>query len=289
MCNVYYSFPCFPEKSSKLNTVFLAFSINSADIKRHGTNECLKPLVIELKKLESSGIEIKTSTGTKTVYFILGLILGDNLGLNTILNFAKSFSSNYYCRFCQMKKNIAQSSCRENIILLRNRINYMEDVTSNAQSETGVVSNSIFNSIPSFHVTENFSVDLMHDIFEGVCHYIFAESFLYFIKTMKYFDLNSLNIRLKSFSYLNMGKGSEKKQIIINELENRKLKLSASQMMAFCHYLPLILGDLIPHEDEVRKFILNFLELVEDVMQYGVSHNYLLQIEKKIEIVNKNY
>ncbi|KAI8115914.1 hypothetical protein FF38_00467 [Lucilia cuprina] len=34
----------------------------------------------------------------------MGLILGDNLGLNVTLNFAKSFSANHLCRFCLIKK-----------------------------------------------------------------------------------------------------------------------------------------------------------------------------------------
>lgn len=121
----------------------------------------------------------------------------------------------------------------------------------------------------------------MHDIFEGTCHYIFAESLLYFINTMKYFDLHTLNVRLETFCYNYNDKGSEKKHISPKELENRKLKFSASQMILFCHYFTFIFGDLIPYPDEVWKFILTFIDLIDDLICYEVSSALLLQTEKK--------
>lgn len=186
-----------------------------------------------LKKIEVDGIEINTKSGTTTVHFIIGLILGDNLGLNTIMNFSKSFAANHFCRFCEMKKCDAQKACTEDPSLRRNRLNYRNSLSNSSFSETGIVSESLFNTITSFHVTENFCVDLMHDLFEGICHYILCESMLYFIKTMNYFTLDFLNNRLKIFSYVNQDKGSEKPKFFIKELENRRLKLSAKQMMAF--------------------------------------------------------
>lgn len=217
----------------------------------------------------------------------MGLILGDNLGLNTMLNFSKSFSASYFCRFCQMKKEETQKCCSEDFSLMRNRINYREALSSGESLKLGVQSDSIFNTIPSFHANENFSVDIMHDIYEGICHYIFTECLLYFITIMKYFSLHTLNGRLKSFAYTANDRGNEKFQISMNELEKRKLKLSARQMMAFCHYLPLIIGDLIPFGDVVWKFILQVSELIDDLLCYEISDKLLAQITTKIENVNR--
>lgn len=289
MCNVYYSFPCIPGKSSKLNTVFLACSLKSSDVKKFGINECFLPMMNLLRKMELEGIRIKTSSGEETVHFVMGLILGDNLGLNTMLSFSKSFSASYYCRFCHMKKEEAQKCCSEVTSLLRNRINYRESLSSGEMPKLGIESNSVFNTIPSFHATENYSVDLMHDIYEGTCHYIFTQCLLYFIRTMKYFKLDTLNDRLISFLYNTHDKGNEKAQITMYELEKRKLKLSARQMMSFCHYLPLIIGDLIPFGDVVWKYILLFLELIDDLLCYEISDNLLDQITTKIELLNREY
>lgn len=63
-------------------------------------------MINRLNKLEVDGLLIKTSEGIKKVYFVLGLVVGDNLDLNCILEFDKSFSANYFCRFCKIKKKL---------------------------------------------------------------------------------------------------------------------------------------------------------------------------------------
>jgi len=47
------------------------------------------------------------------VYLTLGLVLGDNLGLNSILDFTSSNASKYYCRFCKVPKEEAEYLHRE--------------------------------------------------------------------------------------------------------------------------------------------------------------------------------
>lgn len=286
ICNFYYSFSCNPMKSSKFDEVFLAYSIKSADFKKYG-NDCLKPLINDLKKLEVNGIDIKTNGKVERVHFVMALLLGDNLGLNTTLGFAKSFSSNYYCRFCMTKKSDAQQECCENSNLLRNRINYRESL--NRGLENGISGPCIFNEIPSFHCTENFAVDVMHDLFEGVCHNIFGESLQYFIKKMKYFTLDEFNQRLKVFSYDSHDRGTEKLQVSNFEIENCKFKTSAKQMLSFCHYFTLLVGEFIPNGDQVWSFLLVFLELVDDILSYEVCDTKIIEIGSKINYVLQNY
>jgi len=96
---VYYSFP-LNEQSSRLDNIFLAALIKSKDLKAFGKDLCFKKLVDEINSLENDGIMIDTPEGSKTVYFIFGLLVGDNLRVNSICEFSKSFSANFFCRFC---------------------------------------------------------------------------------------------------------------------------------------------------------------------------------------------
>lgn len=130
------------------------------DYKELGNEKCLHTLVREIKLLEEEGITIATNEGNKTVYFVLGLVIGDNLGINTILGFVSSFSANFFCRFCKTIKTSTHTDCMLNMNLSRNSENYEEDVLLSDVSLTGVKENSILNSIQSFHVTSNFSVDV---------------------------------------------------------------------------------------------------------------------------------
>lgn len=54
---------------------------------------------------------------------------------------------------------------------MRNKVNYESQVIANNSKGTGIKERCVFNAIPSFDVTQNFVVDIMHDLFEGVCSY----------------------------------------------------------------------------------------------------------------------
>jgi len=92
ICAIYHSFPLSDQ--SKLTNIFITALLKSVGVKNVGDDLCLKQLINQLNKLEVDGLLIKTSEGIKKVYFVLGLVVGDNLGLNCILEFSKSFSAN---------------------------------------------------------------------------------------------------------------------------------------------------------------------------------------------------
>lgn len=54
---------------------------------------------------------------------------------------------------------------------LRNVENYSLDSENINPSSTGIRENSVWNSLQNFHVVQNYSVNIMHDLLEGVCIY----------------------------------------------------------------------------------------------------------------------
>lgn len=94
ICNLYYSFPCLPMEESRLENIFYAAVTKSIDLKNYSNEICFEYLIEELKVLKLSGINFDCGNNLNiNVKFILGLVIGDNLGLNHFLNFSKSFSS----------------------------------------------------------------------------------------------------------------------------------------------------------------------------------------------------
>lgn len=76
---------------------------HSQDLKKYGFDDILKPLVDDLKILETQGIEVPFSESP-----LLGSvkqITGDNLGLHGLFGFVESFSATYFCRFCLTSKD----------------------------------------------------------------------------------------------------------------------------------------------------------------------------------------
>lgn len=117
---VYVSVPCLPPyRSTVLSNIFVALMFHSSDRVKFGNNIIFKPLIDEFN-LQEIGIEIDTALFKGKLYFELGLILGDNLGLHSIIGFTESFSSNYPCRICTVEKKDMRVQCYANDELLRN-------------------------------------------------------------------------------------------------------------------------------------------------------------------------
>lgn len=85
--------------------------------------------------------------------------MGDNLGVNSVLGFSRSFSATFFCRFYHSNKNNTNILATEVVDSLRNKRNYEEDVIKNDYKQTGIHENSVFNLVNSFYVVQNFSVD----------------------------------------------------------------------------------------------------------------------------------
>ncbi len=109
------------------------------------------------------------------LYGTIAQVTGDNLGLNSILGYVESFSGNYYCRLCLVDKASAQTVYSENDprVVLRTRLTNEEHYSYLRENprETcyfGVKHNSILNSLSYYSVSDNFVLDIMHDILEGV-------------------------------------------------------------------------------------------------------------------------
>lgn len=82
---------------------------------------------MELKDLFEDGLPIECTVDGKpaTVRVLLSNIVGDNLGLQTILGF-HGFRTDNFCRFCLADQTTMQQFYREDAFELRTPENYEE-------------------------------------------------------------------------------------------------------------------------------------------------------------------
>ncbi|XP_031358295.1 uncharacterized protein LOC116182914 isoform X1 [Photinus pyralis] len=268
---VYFSLPFLPIRyRAKLENIFLCLLFHSSDLKDFGSKIIFSKLIEDCNHLESSGITVNISNKYYTIYFSIALLLGDNLGLNTMLGFTQSFRSNYYCRFCkcsrvEMEKLVIQCDNK-----MRNQNNYRKDVHVNNISETGIKEECVFNTIKSFHVTENYSVDISHDIFEGVAAYDIAEILYQFVFVDKILSVEIINTRIKYFNY---GKESNKPPLIsLENLKKKKLRMSCAEMKCFILYGGLLLGAIVPEDNQFWKLYLLLRKIIDLVLADVVTN-----------------
>lgn len=115
---------------------------------------------------------------TEKVHDTTCQITGDNLGMYTILGFTESFNAQHFCRLCLIDKDDIQSVyCEDDpkIILRGKELFEMHcaELQSDPQRSSvfGLKKNSALNSLQFFHVCDNFALDIMHDILEGVAQF----------------------------------------------------------------------------------------------------------------------
>lgn len=269
---VYISLACLPPQyASTLENIFLAQLTYSSDREFYGNRKVFSNLIDDLKYLEREGLNVTVNDEVKKVYFPLILILGDNLGLNSMLGFSESFSSDYFCRFCITQKNKTKVEICSSKFVPRTLENYDVQCT---ELSYGVKEKCIFNDLENFHVITNVYCDLMHDIFEGVLRYDMANLIDELIKK-KYFDLSQLNNRIKFFKYSKADLGNTVPPIKADHLKKKHLVMSASEMLCFSLYFGILVGDLVPENDCSWEFYLVIREMLELLLSRSFTKDNL--------------
>lgn len=182
-CAVYFIVRNMPTKFlSKLKNIYLVCLVNSNDLKTKQTdfNNIWEAVVKDIKYLETNGIEID-GFNVKGALVYLSF---DNLGGNNCLGLVESFQAFFYCRICQMPKELCQHAVEENPKMLRNRNDYKEQLKIIEASESvnysqtkGIKRLCVLNKLDYFHIVENISVDIMHDLNEGVIPFLLKHFF----------------------------------------------------------------------------------------------------------------
>ena len=249
---VYTSVACLPpEHRSKLVNINLLQLYYADDLHDFSREKIFEKMISLLNNLYSEGVTLELEGNRRIVvrFKVVG-ILGDNLGVNSILGFAQGFTANYFCRFCKIHKSEAKSLCSEKKDYLRNEQNYDKDVKLKNLETTGINEACVFHNLHDFHVTKNKSVDLMHDLLEGLCRVEMFHLVYHCIKKANYFTLKTMNHRLAFFKF----NDSDNRPALISEtnITNKNLKMTASQMLSFVLNFGIIFGDLI--NDRNDKF-----------------------------------
>lgn len=243
----------------------MALLFNTSDRVNYGNKRTFRIFIKELNFLLNNGIEIIINNITHTVYFVMTLLIADNLALYSMLGFLEGFTANFSCRICRAHKFLIHFQTEENSGLLRNKLQHDIDCKIGNVSLTGVNEESALNEIETFEVTDNLSVDIMHDVFEGVCIYDMGHILYRLIFIKSYFTVETLNFRLIIFGY---NKTITNKPIEFKEKAVRKksVKMTASEMRTFVRIFALLVGDLIPDNDFVWKFYLILRDIIEIIL-----------------------
>lgn len=237
-----------PHISSRLDSIIFTALFHTADKKDSSNEKVFQKLIEELNFLNTEGIEINVDGVSYKVKFQLVLLVGDNAGLNSVMGFPEGFGAEFFCRICTLSKTEASITTTEQYDKLRDLQNYQNDVREN---DHGVKEECTFHKVEGYHLTENVSIDLMHDYLEGVLKYAINSLIETFIFDKKYFTLQQLNSKIENFHYGPLEQSNKPLSITESRAsEGKELKLSAMETLCLVRYFALMIGHFIPRGDE---------------------------------------
>ncbi|XP_040924480.2 uncharacterized protein LOC114846307 isoform X1 [Betta splendens] len=275
---IYFTLRNFPPKlNSCLVNIHLCALFHAQDIKTYGFDTILEPIINDLKVLETDGIEVPVFKSP--VHGSIVQVTGDNLGLHGLFGLVESFSARNCCRFCVIDKSDFQTVfCEDDQSVLFRTKDMHEKHCHTLQTNPqlphvcGVKRSCSLNSLKYFHTIDNFSVDIMHDILEGVAQFEVKLILEYLQKNI--LTSKQLARRIESFNYGYTERRNRPPAVKLNDGSN-DLGLNAIQSWCLLRNMPLIFGDLIESDNEYWHLLLLLEQIVDivfsPVITYGMT------------------
>ena len=147
-------------------------------ISKYGYQEILRPLLDDLRKLETEEIYIKFDNFVHQFYGTLTMVVADNLATHALGVFSAISTVQRFCRFCNCSQENLKAILPSLSFSLRTSEGYGNNVlninaNTTLSSVYGIKENSSLNCLQYYHIINGLPPDIAHDIFEG-----FATDFL---------------------------------------------------------------------------------------------------------------
>lgn len=284
-CAIYFVIRNMP-KLSNLKNIYLICLCNGNDLKTKQTdfNDLWRVIVREIKYLEVFGINVNDNLNVKCTLVNVSF---DNLGANQSLGLAEGFNANHYCRFCESSKQECQTMYRENESEMRSHEKYSKqlaqiEMSTNVDlSETrGVKRYCALNELTYFHILDNPSVDIMHDLNEGVIPFTLKHLFKY-CTTKNIVKESDLKGMIQYHDYGILSRRNIPSQI---NSDKHNLNQNASQSLCLFRNIPFILA---PYRDKLQDVwicIEALFKIVQIVYSLKITESDLQTLEQCIYV-----
>jgi hypothetical protein len=192
-------------------------------------------------------------------------------------------SATKLCRLCEISRADIRNHPTSDKLVLRSRrsideqAQYMSENFPNGDPSTGIKGICPLNDSSFFHIGENFILDAMHDIPEGVSQFCLKLCLREWIIHKKEYGLSAdfINERIRSFHYGRYD--SENKpspkftDANLREIGNYSTKQRAGQNLCLLRNFPLMFADKIPDNDHHFRFLPLFLSISYTIVSPKVT------------------
>ncbi|KAJ8017637.1 hypothetical protein HOLleu_44812 [Holothuria leucospilota] len=279
----YFVLKNFPPKfNSNLQNIHCAALCHTEDLKKYGFDPIVKHIVADLNYLSKHGVALPDGSFKKGT---LTQFSADNLGANSLFGFVESFSASHFCRICLTSKEDAQVIFNERNMQMRNKDLHNLHVQQAQQNLNlphvqGVKRESVLNDCAYFHILSNYSLDVMHDLLEGVVQYEIKLVLSQFVlkREPPLISYSNLSNELHTYDYGSTEK-SNKPSFIKLKSPGNAIGQKAMQAWCLIRHLPLMIGHLMQDEDmPYFDLLLRLLDCMDIIFSPKVTHGLIAQL-----------
>ena len=274
VCAFYFSIGNLePKYRSHLRHIHLAILARYKLVQKYTYSDILKPLIEDLKKLQTTGLSVTVDGHVNQLYGGLATISSDNLSAHSLGGFVGNFNSGRICRFCMaLHSEIGHKFCEEAFtprtsLLHQYHLSALSQNPTIAKNTYGVVSTCPFTELDYFDVTQSFPPDIMHDILEGVV----PRLLILLIQSLHkdgHVSVQNLNAELTSFSFGKNDRDHKPVKIPEARILHPTASLPGKAVEKWCLFriLPNLIGQYVPEDYAPWQLYLTCRELTEIVL-----------------------
>ncbi|XP_053097175.1 uncharacterized protein LOC128320857 [Pangasianodon hypophthalmus] len=286
LCAVYWLLANIPSQyRSSLHVIQLALLCKVSDLQKCGYENVLSPSLKDLHTLEQDGIFIET-LGLCVRRTVL-CVAADNMAAHGLADFVQSFRGQYVFRFCCCTANQIQSTeVSEGEFSMRTRachdLHVQKAVQGENASHLGVKGECVLrNVLQHFHPITGFPPDILHDLFVGIVPVELALCRSEMIR-LKYFTLQFLNTKIRTFPYQHFDRLDKPQQIPKNFAAKLSIGGNGHENSTLLRLLPLMLGSKVPERDEAWAILMDLKEIVQLVLSPSFTEESIQYMQTKI-------
>lgn len=276
---VYFRIRNLPaEYNSRLNNIHFTALVKVQDLKQSDVSfdNVMKKIVSEIRELQTNGIQLDCGLRIKGTLISL---IADNLGANGMFGLVKCFNTDGFCRICECTKVESETMTCENPEIFRKEDNYMEYVeiakTGSRKESKGIVQYCLFNDLDYFHIFHNYSIDIMHDINEGVLH-VFMRFFINTIIGRRISNGNDIIRRVRDHNYGLLSRKSKPSKLILTKIN---LNQNASQSYNLVLCLPFIFYDIKDEIVDIWSLLGMLLKIMQVIFSAKITDRDLIRLK----------
>lgn len=207
--------------------------------------------------------------------------------MNGIFGFVESFRATYFCRRCESSITECQTQVKVNDEKIRKESTYLAllnniDPKKEVYIESkGLKKFCIFNQLAVFSIFDNFSIDVMHDLNEGVISFFLVQFFKY-LENNTSLTLSAIQTNVRDYPYGRLWTKYKPSPFTIDK-DTKKLNQNAMQTYCLMVHLPFIFFAFKTNIPCMWKAMENLLSTMQIVYSNTIRETDIIRLEKHIE------